>query len=75
MNANGFNGTTIETGAVVKVWARSVGGRGMRGVVQHFNPNNERADVVITKTTKRSAYRVGDVVAGVGAWWLERIAP
>lgn len=73
MNANGFNGTKIETGIEVKVWAPSLGGRGMRGSVQRYNPNNERADVLITKSTKRSAYKVGDVIAGVGAWWLERI--
>jgi hypothetical protein len=73
MNANGWNGTKVEKGSRVKVWASELGGRGVEAVVRGVNPNTERAEIEITKTRKGSAYQVGNVVSGVGIWWLESI--
>lgn len=69
-SGNGWNGTTVEVGNTVQVWAEHFG-RGVRAVVRELNGGF--AVVEIVQTAKRCSFAAGNKVT-VGVWWLEAVA-
>ena len=63
----GWNGTTVEEGVMVNVWAKHFG-RGTAATVLKITGND--AEIEILKTSKRCPFRVGNRVS-LGVWWLE----
>ena len=63
----GYNGTTVEEGIIVNVWAKHFG-RGVTATVLKITGN--AAEIEIIKTSKRCAFRAGNRVS-LGVWWLE----
>lgn len=68
--SDGWNGTKVEVGRTVKVWAENFG-RGVQAVVCEINGGF--AVVEIVKTAKRCAFAAGNKVT-LGVWWLEAVA-
>ena len=71
--ANGWNGTTIRDGQVVRVWDKAI--RGARGVVEGrvSECNGSSCVVTITKASRSTGWQVGNRIT-MGVWWLEPVA-
>jgi hypothetical protein len=68
MKSEGWNGTEIEAGCLAKVWDKHTGLYRCDVKVLSIEGNGlTEVEVLRSNPT----WRKGDIVTGVGAWWLE----